>query len=59
MVPRFADLCIEREVRLFVGEIADRDEGKEGWEEKEYVDRENEARVKERPGDPRHRSEQK
>ena len=43
MVPRFADLCIERKVRLFVGEIADRDEGMDGWKEKEHVDGESGA----------------
>jgi hypothetical protein len=51
-VPRLADLCIERKVRLLVGEITDRDEGKERWEEKEHVDRENGARVQECPRIP-------
>ena len=59
MVPRFADRCIERKVRLFVGEIADRDEGMDRWKEKEHVDGENGARVQECPGGPHHRGEQK
>jgi len=59
VVPRFADLCIERKVSLLIGEIADRDEGKEKWEEKEHVDRENRTRVQECPSDSHHRSEQK
>ena len=59
VVPRFADLGIEEKVRLLVGEIADRDEGKEGWEEEKHVDRENRARVQQYPSDSYHRSEQK
>ena len=31
LVPRFAELCIEKKVRLLVGEIAERNEEKEGW----------------------------
>jgi hypothetical protein len=58
-VPRFANLCIERKVRLFVGQIADRDEGKERGEEKEHIDCENRARVQERPSDAHQRSKQK
>jgi hypothetical protein len=48
-LPRFADLCIERNVRFFVGEIADRDDGKGHREEMDHVDSENEARVQEYP----------
>ena len=65
MVPRFADLRIERKVRRFVGKIADRvaesrgDEGKERGEEKGHVDRKNGARVQECPGDSHQRSGQK
>jgi hypothetical protein len=32
-VPRFADLCIERKIRLFVGDVANRDVGNERGEE--------------------------
>ncbi len=59
MVPCFADLRIERKVRLFVGKIADGDEGKEGGEEKEHVDRKDGARVQECPSDSHQGSEQK
>jgi len=51
VVPRFADLSIERKIRFFVGEIANGDEGKEGGGEEEHVDREDGAGVQERPGD--------
>lgn len=50
-MPRFADLCIQKKGRLFVGEIADRDKGKERGEEKKHVNRENRPRVQERPSD--------
>ena len=58
-MPRFANLCIERKVCFLVGDIADGDEGKEGWEEKEHLDRKNGARVQECVSDSYHRNEQK
>jgi hypothetical protein len=58
-VPRFAYLCIERKVRLCVGEIADRDERMDGWEKKKHVYRKDGARVQDCPNDSHRRSEQK
>ncbi len=58
-VPGFADFGIQRKVRLFVRDVADRDEGKECGEEQEHVDREDGARVQERPGDSHQRAKQK
>jgi hypothetical protein len=42
-MPRFTDICIERNIHLFGGEIADSDEGRNEWKRRsEY--RENRER---------------
>ena len=58
-VPRFANLCIKRNFRLFVGDVADRDVGNGCGKEQVYVDREDRPRVQKRSSYTHQRGKQK